>query len=75
VATVLYLGEPVHLRLHQSLLFIFIVGFAIIAFRVGEYVTIVVGARAGIGEENSLVPSIADRCGFRVDGFAELGNR
>jgi hypothetical protein len=64
VATVLYLREPVHLRLHQSLLFIFIIGFAIIAFRVGEYITIVISARAGIGEENSLVPSKTDGRGF-----------
>jgi hypothetical protein len=42
VGTVLYLREPVHLRFHQSLLFILIVDFAIITFRVGKYITVVI---------------------------------
>jgi hypothetical protein len=36
VGRVLRLREPVHPRLDQSLLFVFIVDFMIIAFRVGE---------------------------------------
>jgi len=44
VTTVLHLREPVHLGLHQSLFFIFIIYLAIVTFRVGKYITIIIDA-------------------------------
>ena len=44
MATVLYLREPVHLGLHQPLFFIFIIDFAVVTFRVGKYITIIIYA-------------------------------
>lgn len=44
MAAVLHLRELVHLGLHKSLFFIFVIDFAIVTFRVGKYITIVVDA-------------------------------
>lgn len=70
----LRLREPIHLRLDQSLFFVFIIDFAIIAFRVGEYITIVVDVRTSIRESDGLIPFITVRSGLRVDSFTELCN-
>ena len=45
---VLHLAVSIHLRLDQSLRFVFIINFAIISFRVCEHIAIAVDSRAGI---------------------------
>ena len=72
MGTVLCLREPIRLGLDQSLLFIFIVNFTIIAFRVGEHVAVIIDIRTSIGEPNGLIPFITVRSGLRVNSLTEL---
>lgn len=66
--------EPVHLRLDQSLLFIFVADFVIVTLSVGKHISIVVGNRTGVRKPNCLIPFIVDSGGLRMDSFAELGS-
>jgi hypothetical protein len=59
--------DIVHLRLDQSLLFVFIVNLAFVAVGVGEHIT-----RTGISQSNALITLIVGYSGLRVDSLAEL---
>ena len=55
VDRVLHLRVSIHLRLDHPLLFIFIINFAIISFRVGEHIAIAADSWVGIGESDILI--------------------
>ena len=75
VDRVLRLRVSIHLRLDQPLLSVFIINFAIILFRVGEHMAIVVDSRAGIGEPDTLIPFTTACGGILADSFPGLHNR
>ena len=70
-----HLRAPIHLRLDQPLLFVLIINFTIISFRVGEHIAIVVDSWTCIGGSDVLILAIALRNRPRVDSFPELRNR